>query len=285
MKNIEIICVDDASPDGSTEIVKALANEDRRIRLIRHDRNLGLGGARNTGINKARAPYVTGIDSDDYIQSDMMASLWQASEQGTIDIVACGFSRVDAEGAPIGSSYAPQPGLFLNDQDQINIFEFLNPSFCNKIWRRSLFLENQISFPEHLYFEDLAVMPQLLRFANSIKVIPGDFYRYYVRDGSTTNSYSPKHIIDHFRVFEILDCFLIREGLVHRYGDDFIERICRSLSFHASNVLSSSMAEKDKEQYLRLCLMLKMGYLNSKDLFRNAPSEVLQRHLESSQPD
>lgn len=285
LDNIEIICVVDASPDGSTAIVEALAREDSRIRLIHHERNLGLGGARNTGIKAARAIYVTGIDSDDYIQPVMMERLWQASDSGTVDIVACGFARVNHDETPAAPSYLPEPGFFLNNNQQINIFEFLNPSFCNKIWRKSLFIQNQISFPEHAYFEDLAVMPQLVHFAQSIRVITGDFYRYLIRAGSTTHSYGPKHIIDHFKVFDILDDFLIREGLVGRYGKDFNERICRSLTFHASNVILSGMEEREKEQYLRFCLMLKMAYIDSKDRFRNVPSTTLQCLLEATERD
>ncbi len=285
LQTIEIICVDDASPDGSAAIVKTLAREDGRIRLIQHERNLGLGGARNTGITAARAPYVTGIDSDDYIQPEMMERLWQASEAGMADIVACGFARVNHDGTCAGPSYTPEPGLFINDHHQVNIFEFFNPSFCNKIWRKSLFIQHNIAFPEHTYFEDLAVMPQLVNFATRIRVIPGEFYRYHIRAGSTTQSYSAKHIIDHFKVFDILDEFLAREGLVERYGADFVVRICRSLSFHASNVLSSSMDEKDKEQYLRLCLMLKLAYLDLKSRFRDVPSTTLQSLLQAVEGD
>ncbi len=280
---IEIICVDDASPDGSAAIVKALGREDGRITLIQHDRNLGLGGARNTGITAASAPYVTGIDSDDYILPEMMERLWHASDAGTVDIVACGFERVTHDETPAGPSYLPKPGLYSNDDHQISIFEFLNPSFCNKIWRRSLFVNNRIAFPEKTYFEDLAVMPQLVRFAQTIRVIPGEFYRYYIREGSVTNSYSAKHIIDHFRVFDILDDFLVREGLVDRYGGELAERIRRSLSFHASNVISSNMDESQKAQYLRFCLMLRSGYVSYKDRFRNVPSTTLQSFLQEAE--
>ncbi|MFN9621167.1 MAG: glycosyltransferase family 2 protein [Synechococcaceae cyanobacterium] len=276
---IEILCIDDASPDRSASIVQRLAREDGRIQLIRHGHNRGLGGARNSGILAARAPFVTGIDSDDYIAPEMVERLWHASEAGRADVVACGFRRVHADGSPAAPSYQPQPGQFSNAAQQLDIFEFLNPSFCNKIWRRSLFLDNNIFFPEHTYFEDLAVTPRLLSKARDIRVIEGDYYKYFVRPGSITRSFSSRHILDHFRIFDILDQFLEHEGLQERYGEALRGRIHKSLAFHASEVIASDMAEHDKQQYLRHCLMLQRGYLQLQHQLRHAPAEALQALL------
>jgi hypothetical protein len=206
----------------------------------------------------------------------MVERLWQASEEGTADVVACGFRRVHGDGSPAAPSYQPEPGRFRNDDHQLDIFEFLNPSFCNKIWRRSLFIEHNIFFPENTYFEDLAVTPRLLNQAKDIRVIEGDYYKYFVRPGSTTRSFSGRHIIDHFRIFDILDQFLNRESLQERYGQVLRERIRRSLAFHASEVIASDMEEHDKQQYLRHCLMLQQGYLQLQDDLRDTPAAMLQ---------
>jgi glycosyltransferase involved in cell wall biosynthesis len=96
MADLEIVCVDDASPDRSATIVRHLARTDARIRLLRHGRNRGLGGARNTGIAAARGTYVTGVDSDDFVRPTMMEKHWLASANGSIDVVACGIAVLDA---------------------------------------------------------------------------------------------------------------------------------------------------------------------------------------------
>jgi glycosyltransferase involved in cell wall biosynthesis len=282
LREIEIICVDDASPDNSAAIVERLMREDGLIRLIRHDRNLGLGGARNTGIAAARAPYVTGVDSDDYILPEMMERLWEASGDGAADIVVSGFARVNPDGSLRGPSVLPQAGQFRNDNGELDIFEFLKPSFCIKIWKKSLFDDHGIRFPENTYFEDLAVTPQLVHFAKDIRVVSEDLYQYLIRPGSITNSYGVKHLIDHFRVFDILDGFLVREGLVERYGAGLIERICRSQAFHAANVTASGIDLAEKEQYLRFMLMLQVGYIDYKDRLRGVPPGAMQACLRTA---
>lgn len=276
LTEIEILCVDDASPDNCAQIVQRLARKDGRIRLIRHDRNRGLGGARNTGLSVARAPYVGSIDSDDHILPPMMEHLWQASGEGIADVVACGFRRVHADDSGAAPSQRPQPGRFRNDGQQLNIFEFLTPSFCTKIWKRSLFTEPLITFPENTFFEDLAVTPQLIHRARDLRVVDADYYRYFVRPGSISRSFSSKHILDHFRVFDILHDFLVREDLMERYGQALRERIGRSLAAHAAEVKASAMEEEDKRRYLRTCLMLQRGYLQLMDQLRDLPTEHLQ---------
>lgn len=276
LSEIEIICVDDASPDQSAAIVQRLAREDGRISLIRHNSNRGLGAARNSGLAAARAPYVTGVDSDDWIKPEMMARLWEESGEGEADIVASGYARVKPDGTPAGPKFLPDAGRFRNDNLEIDIFQFLMPSFWGKIWRKSLFDDNSIRFPEDIYFEDLAITPQLAHFAKDIRVITDDLYQYVIRSGSISNNHGIKHLTDHFRVFEILDDFLNRENLMERYKTEFMERICKSQVFHASKVNSTEMDLPERQQYLRFMLMLQIGFIEYKDHLRDVHPKTLQ---------
>jgi glycosyltransferase involved in cell wall biosynthesis len=275
---IEIICVDDASPDRSAEIVEGLAREDWRIRLIRHDCNLGLGGARNTGIKSARATYVTGIDSDDYILPNMMESLWNASGRGIADVVACGMAVVNGDGSLRHNVSFPLQ-RYCNDQNQIDIFNILTPSFCNKLWRTDLFRDHAIMFPEHQYYEDLATSPRLLRFADDIRVIPDPLYCYVQREGSITTSSSLEHIVDYFTTFDFLAEFLEAEGLLDKYRDALVEMIGKNLAYHARCVTEIGGQRLSNVQYIRYLLMLKLAYLEHNDKLRALESPELQNLL------
>ena len=267
LEDIEIICVDDCSPDKSSSIVKRHAKEDSRITLISHKRNLGLGGARNTAIRVAKADYIASVDSDDYIVPEMLQTLWDASDDGQFDIVCCGFNRVDELGNII--SYETYPSKIIkNDNNSINIFSTLNLAFWNKLWRKSLFTENEIFFPLKDYFEDLPTTPRILSKTKNIKIINDRLYHYYVREGSITNSYGPKHMIDYFKGFEILLRFLEENNLIERYNDEFINFVNAGLRFHSESVVGSGMNKTELEQYFRLLLMLKIAFFDNRDLFK-----------------
>ena len=75
LENIEIICVDDASPDNSIKILEEYQAKDSRIRIFRHEENKNLGAARNTGLANATGEYVWFVDSDDYIELNMVEEL------------------------------------------------------------------------------------------------------------------------------------------------------------------------------------------------------------------
>ena len=267
LADIEIICIDDCSPDGSAAIVEKLTCEDNRIRLIRHKQNLGLGGARNTGIAAARAPYLAGVDSDDYIMPTMLEQLWAAAANQTADVVACGIAMLDENGTLLHNICKPEQKLE-NDRSQINILDVLPPSFCNKLWRTSLFRAHGITFPKHLYYEDLATTPRLLRFAKDIRIISTALYCYVVRRNSITNSMSPRHIIDYFRTYDVLYDFLEAEDLLDRYYGDLVVKIGKSLHYHAQTVVDADRDEAELAQYVRHLLMLKLAYLEYNDKLR-----------------
>ena len=144
-RNIEIITVDDKSPDRSVTIVDELMKKDDRITLIRHQNNLGLGGARNTAIRAASGDWISFVDSDDFIEPDMINALYEGTVGGRFEIVTCGFDRVNDTGAVLSSSFQLTKKVDLR-QKNINLFEVANPAFWNKLYRRELFTEGNIFF-------------------------------------------------------------------------------------------------------------------------------------------
>ena len=267
-QDIEILCVDDCSPDNSYRIVEKHAIKDPRIHLIRHTKNLGLGGARNTALRVASADYIASVDSDDFMLPNMLQRLWEETDNGWFDIVTCGFNRVDEKGNIIAFQNYPVITL-INDDNDINIFSALNPAFWNKLWRKSLFTDNDIFFPLRLYFEDMPTTPRLLSKAKYIKVIEDRLYQYFIREESITTSYSAKHIIDYYHGFEVLLRFLEDNKILNRYKDDFIEYINSNMRFHSDNVISSNMEKADLEQYLRHLLMFKIAFLENRELLKH----------------
>ena len=279
--DIEIICVDDCSPDNSEKIVKKYALHDPRVKLIRHEKNLGLGGARNTGIRAAKAEYIASVDSDDTIEVDMLDALWKATENGVMDVVCCGFDKRDEKGHVI-SYHQLSPASILNKNMSTNIFSVVNPAFWNKLWRRTLFVDNDIFFPENVYFEDMPTTPRILANTKTIKIVDRCLYHYLIRNDSITNSFSAQHIIDYLKGFEMLLEYLKEHDLYVRYLAEFkayVNTVCR---FHAHKVIESAMHENEIKQYLRHFLMLKIAFFEFHDMIDPSSQDNLISLLETA---
>jgi glycosyltransferase involved in cell wall biosynthesis len=271
--DIEILCINDCSNDNSSLIVKELARQDKRVKLIEHSENLGLGGARNTGIKSARATHIASVDSDDYMHPDMLSKMWQASENQTIDVVVCGMTVVDAKGSTIEIAL-PDDDIIHNNNHSINIFTATNPSFVNKLWCKSLFIDNNIWFPNYIYYQDLATTPRILAMVKVIKFINIPLYYYCVRNGSATRSFSNKHILDFLTLFEVLYEFLIEHDLYERYQVDFWTRIQRALTYHTSQIVSLDVKEENKLRHLKLLFFLRTSLIRLFHKRNSSPDSV-----------
>lgn len=115
--DIEVIAVDDGSPDSSGEIAESYARRDRRVRVI-HQENAGLGPARNSGMDIARGEYVGFVDSDDWVHPDMFEGLYNAASQAHADIAAGG-CETWTDGRLVTSEPHPLAGATLVGADEI----------------------------------------------------------------------------------------------------------------------------------------------------------------------
>ena len=234
--------------------------KDKRIRLIKHRVNLGLGGARNSGIQAARGIYVAGVDSDDFVLPNMMERLWDASGGQQADVVECGFEQVCEQGSVL-ARYTPRQQVIDNRQNEVDIFKITKNAFWNKLWRRQLFSDYGIEFPEGVYYEDLATTRRLLAVSKQIRLIPDVLYKYLLRSDSIMGSNSEKHIIDYFKCFDILADFLFSHSLHDRYLLSFYDFIDRNLRHYGESLSKSDLPNNEKESCIRLLIFLKSGFI------------------------
>ena len=145
LRDIEIICVDDASTDGSLAVLQAFAREDARIRILTHTINQGVGGARNTGVRAARGDYIASVDSDDTIDPEMLATLHATAVEGDFDVVCCGARVVDEAGRVLETWIRPDATVIVTDHHR-DLFDLMDPTVWNKLWRRSIFTDHDLWF-------------------------------------------------------------------------------------------------------------------------------------------
>ena len=194
--DLEIILVDDGSPDRCGEICDTLAAEDSRIRVI-HKPNGGLSSARNAGLDVANGEYISFIDSDDLINERFYELLMgQLLEDGS-DMAVCGYRRLMPNGScdeihiPPGHTVVDEKGYWcLEWEDDF----FVNTVCWNKVFRREIW--NGISFPIGKLSEDALIINDLVACCERISLIQEPLYVWRIREGSITNTFSFKRYFD-----------------------------------------------------------------------------------------
>lgn len=183
--NLEVICVNDCSTDGSQAILKDYESKHDCIKVVEHDRNQGLGPARNSGIAVARGEFIGFVDSDDYIEPEMYARLHSHLRRKKADIVQCTARLVDEEGNPI-KSYPNSNGRSMSD-NHLTLFSDDDPRFTgaawSKLYRVELFRSSGAQYPPHI-FEDIPTTVKLLAKANTVVSVDEPLYNYVQRSGS-----------------------------------------------------------------------------------------------------
>ena len=186
-ESVEIIIVDDESPDNSIELVNNYVKNYMDIQLsIIHQKNLGLGGARNTGIIKATGEYVWFVDSDDEIEKDCLNHIMKTLEFNN-DIIIYDYYQIKSEGLVPCIRYYKSFNLN-KGEDLIKKF-VLSQAWCS-IYRRDFLLANKIFFREHFLHEDGEFNMRAVVFSEKILYAHFFIYRYY-----TNNPNSIMHTI------------------------------------------------------------------------------------------
>lgn len=196
-RELEIILVDDGSPDGCPAMCDRYAEEDSRIRVI-HKENGGLSSARNAGLRIATGEFVLYVDSDDYIEPDSCQRLLAAMQED-VDFVVGGF-REEKDGQIMihghtdleeGKAYPSREFVIRSIQHN----EWYTSAYMS-LYRRSFLLDNSLFYKEGILFEDTQLVLKLYLSAGKIACVSYPFYHYVVRSGSIMTSGKQKIMTD-----------------------------------------------------------------------------------------
>lgn len=199
LKDIEIICVDDCSPDNSIKILEEYKNKDNRISIIRHSNNQGLGPARNTGLKHANGEYISFVDSDDYIDKNFLFYLYSTAKKYDSDVTNTINIKNDFDGQLRDhwrfNKIKNLPNCFNDSISNISIkdekentVEYPYMTAWNKIYRKSFLLENDLYFMDIISgAEDEDFYKRLLICEPKISYNHNAIYYYRQRQGSIMN--------------------------------------------------------------------------------------------------
>lgn len=182
--NIEVILVDDGSPDDCPAICDEYAQKDSRIIVI-HKENGGLSDARNAGLNIAKGKFIGFVDSDDYIAPDMYQILITAALTNNADITLCNYTRVNEENIKIESlQYATDKKYSKSEfiQELIQPYGSYYVVVWNKLYRNTIF--EDLRFPIGKQHEDEYVIHYMIDSSSVIVSVKDTLYYYLQRQGS-----------------------------------------------------------------------------------------------------
>jgi len=209
-RNIEVILVNDASSDDSGRICEEYAERDGRIQVVHFPKNRGPSAARNEGIRMADGAFASFIDSDDYVEPDLLEKLYGILCEHEADLSACGADGIRLKGGP--------PGTFSRSEAVCCLARGI--PFNHVPWGKLYAMELVKKHPfdeRYFYSEDLLFLYQILKSAERVAYLPDRLYHYVNREGSQVHSGADER-----------KCTAL---LVH-------DRICRDASVHYPEALS-----------------------------------------------
>lgn len=228
-KNLEIFLIDDGSPDNSGKICDEYALKDKRIKVI-HKKNGGASEARNIALDLMTGEYVAFVDSDDYVSSYYIETMYNLLIQTNADISVCGHTNV-SEKRLMNTITFRKPQIkryhLLTSNEAIkNVFyqKIFDCSPWGKLYHSSIF--KTIRYPKGVIYEDLAIIYPLLQQSKYIVIFDTKLYYYLIRESSTLGVFNEKR----------RDILLILDNLENQLREEnspFLNAIIsRNLSAH-----------------------------------------------------
>jgi glycosyltransferase involved in cell wall biosynthesis len=206
LRDIEVICVNDGSTDGSLEILQEYSERDNRLRIINFRENQGVSAARNAGIDAAEGAYIGFVDGDDTVDRDFFRRLLSAAEESGADIV----KGVHLNHDPVGNRRYQLEVFDLNDKIRDNKAWFYF-SFYSAIYKKEMINAYGIRFPESLaHFEDPVFSVAAALYCDKVEIVDNAYYYYTERpDSMMRNGLTKRHVTDmreaSDRILDILD--------------------------------------------------------------------------------
>ncbi len=258
LTDIEIICINDGSTDGSLKILQEYAEKDNRIIIINQE-NQGQGVARNNGIDIASGEYIAFVDPDDFIDLDSFGVVYSKFKETNVDIIQFDYQTCDEnknfmEYHTLSKEMKKVLGFNLNDNQVFCLKDFKQANFIitrwcatDKIYSTNFIKQNNIKFSPSKNGEDNIFSFSSTLLANKILYINKYLYHYRMRQGSAIHKLSDNN----FGIFEnvkLLKDFLVEHNLYETYKKTFYKYSINAYANHYGNI-----PETSNESFLNEC--------------------------------
>ena len=242
LHEIEIICVDDGSTDGSLQILEKNAANDKRIQIL-HQENLHAGVARNNGLKAAHGEYVIFLDSDDFFELTLLEKIYLKAKNETADIVLFGGKCYDTStGEYIEKPYyfrrdfLPEKPVFSRLDVPDRIFSITTPCPWTKLFRRQFILDEDLEFQALQHSNDVYFVLTALALASRISYVNEDLVYYRIGQVQNLQSKKGKNPLLFFDAYEAVYHTLVDKGIYVDVEKSFIEIVISGIIYNLDTV-------------------------------------------------
>ncbi|WP_125979794.1 glycosyltransferase family 2 protein [Bifidobacterium goeldii] len=212
-RNIEILLVDDGSPDRCPAMCDAWAAQDSRIRVI-HKVNGGLSDARNAGLAAAKGSWIYFVDSDDVVSPKLIEHALHAADQYDADLVMFQFDTISENGAPLFSDYKHNDFnevMVMTPVDAIKaqVKAEIDGYFWSFIAAAPIYRDHDFSFPVGRKIEDLSRICNVIGESRRVVRIPEVLYHYRLRRGSITAGWNAQLVCDWMKAADDRETYIV----------------------------------------------------------------------------
>lgn len=238
-KDIEIVCVNDGSPDNSLDIIKEFAAKDSRIKVV-DQKNQGVAVARNTGLKNATSKYIMWCDSDDEYTPDMCEKMFNAIETQKVDLAICAIKVInDGVDSKLVGDIENYVKLKFSGKQKVNwnLIVHTDVSLPSKIMKKSLIDKYHMDFPKGLHFEDAYFFDQYFTASKTAYYMDETLYNYYRNNDSImSRSFKKTSIsLDYIQIIPKTYAYLKKNNLLEKYIDFFWHRFIQYYAFSYDN--------------------------------------------------
>lgn len=271
-KNIELIIINDNSTDNSCKIIETFLNKNNNIKYINNKKNKGVSNCRNQAIKICTGEYILFVDSDDYLEKNMLEIMYNEAFKNNLDIVMCGYF-LDYKDGSIQNKI-----INLDDNFIYNGYEILSEILhhkngvtghsCNKLFKSSIIKNNNIEYPINIrIYEDIVFLCRLFPYCKRIKIIKKVLYHYVQRSNSSVKSINKNLISDTEEVVKLVGKSLKELNLISDFKDEYCAFIMRMFSISSHKICIYTNNPIIQKNYIER--LIQSNILNIKENYKS----------------
>lgn len=257
LEDITLIIVNDGSTDNSEQIIKEYLLKYPLLEYIKLEKNIGVGNARNLGVERAKTKYIAFIDSDDWVDATYYQNMLYTIENDQSDICISGI-KTEVDDVYSWSYRYQYPSHFVVDSAfcmhslvrHYNNDIAISPIVNNRIYKKTLITKYNIKFDESRRAQDLFFSFLTFVYVNQVSINHSVFYHYYQRNFSATHNFTKQYIDDYFCILLVLKSELSARQLFPLYLKEYEEYVNHYMTKLINNMFNNVQNTAEQKKYI-----------------------------------